>query len=107
MKGAELIAIERARQVAVEKYDPAHDDDHQENELLAAAACYSSWAALQTRPQHHVDRSQYVHIVRMWPWDVDQFKAMRADPIRNLVKAGALIAAEIDRLQRLKDKPHV
>jgi hypothetical protein len=35
-----------------------------------------------------------------WPWDQDWWKPS-PDPIRNLVKAGALIAAEIDRLQRL------
>jgi hypothetical protein len=36
-----------------------------------------------------------------WPkeWNVDWWKPSD-DPIRNLVKAGALIAAEIDRLQR-------
>lgn len=39
-----------------------------------------------------------------WPWDASWWKPS-ADPIRNLVKAGALIAAEIDRLQRLTSKP--
>jgi hypothetical protein len=33
-----------------------------------------------------------------WPWNDDDWKPS-PDPIRNLVKAGALIAAEIDRLQ--------
>jgi hypothetical protein len=38
---------------------------------------------------------------RDWPdnWSEDWFKAS-VDPIRNLVKAGALIAAEIDRIQQ-------
>jgi len=36
-----------------------------------------------------------------WPWEREAWKPSE-DPIRNLVKAGALIAAEIDRLQRLK-----
>ena len=34
-----------------------------------------------------------------WPFDAIWLK-LTDDPIRNLVKAGALIAAEIDRLQR-------
>lgn len=34
-----------------------------------------------------------------WPWDADAWKPTQ-DPIRQLVKAGALIAAEIDRRQR-------
>jgi hypothetical protein len=36
-----------------------------------------------------------------WPWDYDWWKPSD-DPIRNLTKAGALIAAEIDRLNRLR-----
>lgn len=36
-----------------------------------------------------------------WPWDENWWKPS-LDPIRNLVKAGALLAAEIDRLQRSK-----
>lgn len=35
-----------------------------------------------------------------WPFDASWWKPSN-DPIRNLIKAGALIAAEIDRLQRL------
>lgn len=34
-----------------------------------------------------------------WPWDKEWWKPSK-DQVRNLVKAGALIAAEIDRLQR-------
>jgi len=34
-----------------------------------------------------------------WPWEASWWKPSD-DPIRNLAKAGALIAAEIDRLQR-------
>jgi hypothetical protein len=38
----------------------------------------------------------------MWPWDNKYWKPSE-DKVRNLVKAGALIAAEIDRLQRLNN----
>jgi hypothetical protein len=37
-----------------------------------------------------------------WPWDEKWWKPS-TNPIRNLVKAGALIAAEIDRLQRVTE----
>ncbi len=37
-----------------------------------------------------------------WPW-FDGWKPDLSDPIRNLVKAGALIAAEIDRLATQDD----
>ena len=36
-----------------------------------------------------------------WPWSDKWWKPK--DKIRDLVRAGALIAAEIDRLQRLKE----
>ena len=38
-----------------------------------------------------------------WPWGSEYWKPSE-DPVRNLVKAGALIAAEIDRLNRAKAK---
>jgi hypothetical protein len=38
-----------------------------------------------------------------WPWAEKWWKPSE-DQVRNLVKAGALIAAEIDRIQRLKAK---
>lgn len=38
-----------------------------------------------------------------WPWYLDSFKPS-IDPIRNLEKAGALLAAEIDRLERANSK---
>jgi hypothetical protein len=40
-----------------------------------------------------------------WPWHPDWWKPSR-DPVQNLVKAGALIAAEIDRLQRVQAGDH-
>ena len=38
-----------------------------------------------------------------WPWEDNAWKPS-GDPVWNLVKAGALIAAEIDRLARAKAK---
>jgi hypothetical protein len=87
--GAALIAVERQRQINREGYDYGHDDAHSEGELLAAAACYltppvgSGWGP--TPPLS-------------WPWEPEAWKPK--DRISDLVRAGALIAAEIDRLQR-------
>jgi hypothetical protein len=36
-----------------------------------------------------------------WPWSFEWWKPK--DRIRNLVRAGALIAAEIDRLQAMQE----
>lgn len=107
--GVELIAAERARQMQQEGWTPAHDDDHGDNELLRGAACYV-WAARQaalplgermsfwdvTYPDQRGTRAWPVP---SWPWEACWWKPT-TDSVRNLVKAGALIAAEIDRMQR-------
>ncbi len=92
MSGIELIAAERRRQITVEKFTPEHDDSHVGGDLTHAAWCYM----MHNEPaQRTDDASAPVD----WPWHAKWWKPSD-DPIRNLVKAGALIAAEIDRLQR-------
>jgi Family of unknown function (DUF6527) len=93
--GIELIAAERERQITAEGWSAAHDDEHDHCELSAAADCYMATAALQVMGGCGPDDCQ-----DHWPWDGSWWKPSY-DPIRNLVKAGALIAAEIDRLQRM------
>ena len=85
--GIDLIASERARQISEEGWTPEHDDTHRTGQLARAAARYAL--------QHVPGRPGRVR----WPWATSWFKPS-ANPVRNLVKAGALIAAEIDRLQR-------
>jgi hypothetical protein len=90
--GAGLIAQERQRQVTHEGYDPAHDDEHGRGELVQAARAY---AACYLLPKFNADHAG-------WPWDAASFK-LSDDPVVNLTKAGALIAAEIDRLLRARE----
>jgi hypothetical protein len=96
MSGIELIAYERLRQFEAEGFSTKHDDAHMNSQLLSAAMCYAGVERLLaigapiSRDQPPLE----------WPWSLDDWKPTD-DPIRNLVKAGALIAAEIDRLQRL------
>lgn len=94
MNGAELIAAERRRQVEAEGWTPEHDDEHQGNALAWAGRCYIDAATIPAGQREFVTRPPL-----NWPWDASWWKP-DIDPIRNLVKAGALIAAEIDRLQR-------
>lgn len=92
--GIELIAAERERQVSKEGWTPEHDDQHTDGSLAVAAACY----ALNERgPLEH---RHYFDVPVIWPWHVLDWKPTPDDPVRELVKAGALIAAEIDRLLR-------
>jgi hypothetical protein len=98
MNGDELIAAERQRQVDVERWDAGHDDEHYECELLDAALCYAGVAGSQICDD---DRGAEAKgkLLEEWPWEPEWWKPSD-NPIRNLVKAGALIAAEIDRLDR-------
>lgn len=95
MTGAEMIAAERERQVTEEGWTPQHDDEHRNGELAMAAACYAAEAGM--RPTHSHMRA--APVASGWPWEQQWWKPT-GDPVRDLVKAGALIAAEIDRLQR-------
>ena len=96
ISGADLIAAERKRQVEAEGWTPEHDDEHNTGEMVDAAICYADMALRQvswSKPPLH-------KMLARWPWDPEWWKPSD-DPLRNLVKAGALIAAEIDRVQRL------
>jgi hypothetical protein len=98
MSGAELIATERERQVTEEGYDAAHDRGHADD-LIAAAVGYAQAGAAD------IEGSKYPSWVANdpadpaidWPWHPDYWKPT-GDPVRDLVKAGALIAAAIDSL---------
>lgn len=97
--GIELIAEERQRQISEEGWTPEHDDDHQEFELAAAGATYALKAAGFPDAPHIIgDNIRFNNEVPLWPFSLEAWKP--GEPIRDLVKAGALIAAEIDRLQR-------
>jgi len=95
MNGCELIAQERQRQIDSEGWTTAHDDEHMNGEMSVAAAIYAA-------PGYECSNSPRIRaaIMQFWPWYVSWFKPCRDDRVRELVKAGALIAAEIDRLQR-------
>lgn len=81
------VLAERKRQVEAEGWTPEHDDQHTLGEMAMAAAAY----ALPQKPAGFIGQ--------IWPWGRQWWKPSR-DPRRNLVKAGALILAEIERLDR-------
>lgn len=99
MNGVELIWKERQRQVGQEGWTQEHDDEHDGGELTSAGVAYALVALEQVSGIEHWGESRHV---QFWPWDMPFWKPSD-DPIRNLVKAGALIAAEIDRLQGTKN----
>lgn len=90
-QAARDVLAERRRQIEVEGWTPEHDDEHNHGELALAASCYAE----QGPEPYGVD---YPAIPVRWPWDADWWRPR--DYRRNLVKAGALILAEIERLDR-------
>jgi len=115
MTGAELIVAERERQMSEEGFDAEHDDDayHRGGELALAAACYAAPVPIYTEddsPGRFIFTDAWPHTWehrwdkrRRGNWDLLPNRELPVhEQIRNLVKAGALIAAEIDRLQRMK-----
>lgn len=98
--GIGLIENERMRQVLQKRYTPTHDDQHTLGELTYAAMEYALQETRQLKAPGTT--GEQFGELPWWPWEWETWKP-EPDPIRNLVKAGALIAAEIDRLLRARD----
>jgi hypothetical protein len=86
-EGARRIAEERRRQIEQEGWTPEHDAAHDSHEIVKAAVSY-------VIPHEFRGGNPPVY----WPWEPAAWKPSPDDRVRELVKAGALIAAEIDRL---------
>lgn len=116
------IRAERARQMHSERWTPEHDDTHSRGDMAVAAACYAIKSAHYGSPplapdyQHPIEAtivgqgpSQRHFTVGtidvlsiLWPWGGQWWKPK--DRRRDLVRAGALIVAEIERLDRAARK---
>lgn len=106
--GIELIIDERLRQIHMEGYDSKHDDKHESREIAQAALSYvghyvgRAWVFTNELEMPGVKDGAKAYRKEPppddWPWESKSWKPQ--EPMRDLVKAGALIAAEIDRLQR-------
>jgi hypothetical protein len=106
--GIQRISNERQRQISSEGYDKNHDlAEHGDDDSLAmAAACYAAPERIYIKQ----DFANGMSFADPWPWadhydkrpcngnEVTPEKATKAQRIRLLEKAGALIAAEIDNL---------
>lgn len=88
-----VVAAERRRQVEVEGFDPDHDANHGEGVLLAAALAYGGAVYGCDRIAGSLLEDQPVPIV--WPWAAEWWKP-NGGSLRVLVKAAALLLAEID-----------
>jgi len=89
------IAAERRRQIEKEGWSVVHDDEYSEGEMADAAVSY---AGQWTPDQMVYDDAGNPRYPLMWPWSVDWWKPKGRR--RDLIRAGALIVAEIERLDR-------
>lgn len=91
------VATERRRQIDAIGATPEHDDEHVNDEIAALACFYAmppaarDWDATSTSYGATLGEA-----IKPIDWDVKV-----GDRRRELVKAGALILAEIERLDRL------
>lgn len=85
---------ERQRQIRAEGWTPAHDDGHSKGELAQAAYCYVDHYVYGVQLYGAQPEKTPVY----WPWEPEAWKPK--DPRRDLVRAAALIVAEIERLDR-------
>ena len=96
MSAIEEIAAERQRQIDDEGWDHEHDDEHTAGNLALAGACYASAASagLSTPGADY----KILPASFRWPWEAKWWKLK--NPRRDLIRAAALIVAEIERMDR-------
>jgi hypothetical protein len=94
--GIELIAVERQRQIEKEEWTTEHDKQHFSDELATVASLY----AMPERQRIYDDRLSPTPV--NFPWSSMWWKPSPDNRIKELIKAGALIAAEIDRIQLIE-----
>jgi hypothetical protein len=83
------VQAERERQQVHEFWTVEHDDQHSPGELMIAACCYALAEPGGSAPDS-------------WPWDEMHWKPK--DTRRNLVRAAALLVAEIERMDRAAER---
>ncbi|MEI2299304.1 hypothetical protein [Ensifer sp. MJa1] len=100
-EAARDVLAERERQMAVEGWSIGHDDAYLDGELAEAAAAYALGSyrlavSARVKGQPH----DTTHYRTIWPWSLEWWKP--TERRRDLVKAGALIIAEIERIDRIQ-----
>lgn len=104
------VLAERQRQRDVEGWTPEHDDQHARGEMIEAAISYGVHASVTVRllargeTLERVDQqAREAMAPRTWPWSLSWWKPA-GGARRNLVKAAALLLAEIERIDRKTER---
>jgi len=96
--GVELIAIERKRQIEELVYDYSNDELYSDEQLAKAGATYALRPGLVS-VNYDENKKPF-----LWPWEKKYWKPTPKDRIKELTKAGALMAAQIDWINNERDK---
>ena len=89
------VVEERKRQIEAEGWTEAHDDKHDAGDLAKAGAAYAAAAGYA---MHYAFGAITEAPLEPWPWEAHWWKC--SHPRQALVKAAALILAEIERYDR-------
>jgi len=84
------VGAERQRQMAEEGWTREHDDQYHEGQMAEAAACYAMNGGKSSRPADPPTG---------WPWHRSWWKPKNYR--RDLVRAAALLVAEVERIDRM------
>lgn len=88
------VFAERCRQIDLKSYTAERDDQYANGELSDAAAAYAFWSFTSRL----LPPNRKLEPPTSWPWDREHWKPTTQRHM--LVKAGALILAELERLDR-------
>lgn len=87
------VLAERRRQIEAEGWTPEHDDEHGGGQIARAGACYALSGSCPPG-----DETAAMLVDLAWPWAPKWWRPTTQR--RDLVKAAALVIAEIERLDR-------
>lgn len=113
-KATDDVLAERRRQTEAEGWTEEHDDEHADGSLAAAAACYAmpdEFRRYEIRTDgrpggRYVDEQAYIthRVPGPWPMSWAGWWWKPKDRRRDLVRAAALLIAEIERMDRLAEQ---
>jgi len=95
LRGVDLIVLAGEMLTSLPGYGPIPDGKHKPHDISNAAACY----AASPREVYFLDRQHGEEVfVKAFPWSHENDRRGTMERVRELAIAGALCAAEIDRI---------
>lgn len=97
------VRAERLAQITREGYTAEHDDAHTNGELAEAAAAYAyAGPIIILDAAGEGEIKNQVQAALLWPWATEHWKPSHYR--KNLIRAQALLAGELERVERLADR---